>query len=74
MKKGLFSYLYSTKLTAILLLVFAIAVGAATLVENSYDTITAQVLIYRARWFEIVILLLAINFIGNIGKYKLLGH
>lgn len=72
MKKGLLSYLYSTKLTAVLLLVFAIAIGAATFVENSYDTVTAQVLIYRARWFEVVILLLAINFLGNIGKYKLL--
>lgn len=71
MKKGLAHYLYSTKLTALLLLVFAIAIGAATIVENAYDTITAQVLIYRARWFEIVLLLLVINFIGNIGKYRL---
>lgn len=54
-----------------LLFVFAIAVGGATLIENSYDTVTAKVIVYNARWFEVVLLLLVINFIGNIGKYRL---
>ena len=54
-----------------LLFVFAFAVGGATLIENSYDTVTAKVLVYNARWFEVVLLLLVINFIGNIGKYRL---
>ena len=54
-----------------LLFIFAIAVGGATLIENSYDTVTAKVIVYNARWFEVVLLLLVINFIGNIGKYRL---
>lgn len=67
----LIKILISTRLTAVLLFIFAISIGGATLIENAYDTITARVLIYNARWFEIVILLLMINFIGNIGRYQL---
>jgi len=55
-----------------LLFIFAIAVGGATLIENSFDTVTAKVIVYNARWFEVVLILLVINFIGNIGKYRLL--
>jgi len=69
--QALYKFLFSTRLTGILLFIFAFAIGAATLVENSYDTVTAKVLIYNARWFEVVVILLVINFIGNIGKYRL---
>ncbi len=68
----LYQFLVSTRMMAILLLVFAIAIGAATFVEERYDTVTARVLIYNAKWFEVVILLLMVNFIGNIDRYKLL--
>ena len=38
-------YLLSTRAMALLLLLMASAVGVATFIENSYDTITAKVLI-----------------------------
>ena len=50
----------------ILLIVFATAIGYATFVENDYDAQTARALIYNARWFEILMLLMVINFIGMI--------
>lgn len=62
---------FSTRLTGVLLLVFAIAMAAATFIENDFGTETSKALIYNAKWFEIVILLLAINFMGNIAKYNL---
>ena len=39
--------------------------------ENTYDTITAKVLIYNAKWFELILLLLMLNFINNIKVYNL---
>ena len=63
--------LYSTKLTIILLLVFAVAIGTATFIEDKYDTITSKILVYNAKWFEVLLLLLAINFWGHISKYKM---
>ena len=57
---------------ALLLLLMATSVGVATFIENSYDTITAKVLIYNAKWFELILFLLLINFVKNIKTYKLL--
>lgn len=71
--KILLNMVYSTKATLWLLLVFAIAMASATFVEDRYDTATAFRLIYGAKWFEIVMLLLAVNFIGNINRYNLLS-
>lgn len=56
---------------AVLLLIFAIAMAYATFLENDYGTPTAKALIYEAKWFEFIMFLLIINFIGNIGRYRL---
>ena len=59
--------------TGILLVIFAIAIGYATFVENDYGTITAKILIYNSRWFEILLFILSINLIGSIFHYKLVS-
>lgn len=63
--------LFSTRLTAILLFIFAAAIGVATFIENDYGTPAAQSVIFKTRWFELVMFFLAINLIGNIFKYKM---
>lgn len=63
--------LISTRTMALLLLVFAISMAYATFVENDYGTPTAKALIYEAKWFEAIMFLLILNFIGNIGRYRL---
>ena len=68
----LLDFILSTKAMALLLLLMAASVGVATFIENSYDTITAKVLIYNAKWFELILFLLLINFVNNIKTYKLL--
>jgi cytochrome c-type biogenesis protein CcsB len=57
---------------ATLLVIFFVAIATATFVEDSYDTITAKKLIFHAWWFKTVLILLCINFIGNIKRYRLL--
>jgi len=71
--KQILNILYSTKTTLVLLLIFTVAIGAATFVEDAYDTITAKRWIYNAKWLEVVLFFLIINFIGNITKYNLLS-
>jgi len=63
--------LFSTKLTAFLLFAFAFAIGLATFIENDYGTPASKAIIFNTKWFELIMLLLAINFSGNIFKYKL---
>lgn len=69
--KKIQSILISTRTMAVLLLVYAFAMAYATFLENDYGTPTAKALIYEAKWFEGVMLLLILNFIGNISRYRL---
>jgi cytochrome c-type biogenesis protein CcsB len=63
--------LISTRTMAVLLLAFAISMAYATFLENDYGTPTAKALIYEAKWFELIMVLLILNFIGNISRYRL---
>ncbi|MGL1889511.1 MAG: cytochrome c biogenesis protein CcsA [Reichenbachiella sp.] len=64
--------LLSNRLTTVLLLLFAIAMGYGTFLENDFGTQAVKTMIYGAWWFELIMLLLTINFIGNIFKYNLI--
>jgi hypothetical protein len=67
----LLSGLLSMRLMAFLILLFFVAIGYATFIENDFGTQTAKALVYNATWFEIIIVLLTINMIANINRYKL---
>ena len=69
--KKLISLIISSKTTLVLLIVFTIAIATATFIEDKYDTITAKMLVYNAKWFEFIMLLLVVNFIGSIKRYHL---
>ncbi len=69
--KKILSLLYSTKLTAVLFVVFALSMAIATFIENDFGTETARALVYNSWWFEGIMLFFVINFFGNIFKYKL---
>ena len=56
---------------AMLFLTFAIAMATGTFIESKYNTDTARIWIYNAWWFEGIMLVFMINFIGNIKRYKL---
>lgn len=71
MEKKIFSFLFSTRLMAILFLVFAGAMAAGTFIEDAYNTDTARLIIYNAWWFEVIMVFFVINFIGNIVRYQL---
>jgi cytochrome c-type biogenesis protein CcsB len=66
------SFLFSTRMMAVLFLTFAIAMGAGTFIESKYNTDTARIWVYNAWWFEGIMLVFMINFIGNIKRYNLL--
>ncbi|MCL4856059.1 MAG: cytochrome c biogenesis protein ResB, partial [Flavobacteriales bacterium] len=63
--------LFSTRLTAVLLFIFGVAIGAATFIENDFGTPAAKAVIFNTRWMELIMLLLTINLIGNIFKYNM---
>ena len=67
----LLSFIGSMKTMAILMLIFSFAIGYATIIENDFGTMTAKAEIYNARWFEVLLGLLAINLIYNIFHFKM---
>jgi cytochrome c-type biogenesis protein CcsB len=68
--KGI-NILISTRLTAFLFLFFGATMGIATFIENDFSTQTARALVYNTWWFNSILLLFVINFIGNIKRYRL---
>ncbi len=71
--KKVFSFLFSMLFTGILVMIFAIAIGYATFIENDFGTATAKILIYNAKWFEGLLVLLSINLIGSILVNKMIA-
>ena len=69
--KKIVNGLFSTRLTGILFLVFAAAMGVATFIENDFGTQTSKALVYNSWWFELIMVLFVFNFIGNIKRYNL---
>ncbi|MGP1484935.1 MAG: cytochrome c biogenesis protein CcsA [Campylobacter sp.] len=61
------SYVFVT----FMLIVLAIGAATATFIESIYDTQTAKILVYEARWYEIVMLLLTISLSVIIIKTKM---
>lgn len=70
-QKKIANFLFSTRLMAVLYVVFALSMAIATFVENSYTTATAKAWIYNSWWFELILVLFVINFVGNIQRYRL---
>ncbi len=66
-----FKFLFSGMFMGLLLITFAAVIGYATFVENDYDPMTAKMVVYNARWFELLLLLMVINFTGMIFTRKL---
>ncbi|MBT4340134.1 MAG: hypothetical protein HOD63_16210, partial [Bacteroidetes bacterium] len=69
--KRLKTILFSLPLSGILLMLFAIAIAVATFIENDFGTRAAKSVIFNAKWFELLLLLLTINLIGSVFKEKM---
>jgi cytochrome c-type biogenesis protein CcsB len=59
------------ELMGLMVLTFAVAIGVATFIENDFGAIAAKAVVYNATWFEVLLVLLAINLIANIFRYKM---
>jgi len=74
MQKKIANFLFSTRLTAVLFIVFAVAMATGTILDRNMDTSPTpytRTLIYNAWWFETIMVFFVINFVGNIFRYRL---
>ena len=65
-------FLFSPLLMGALFIVFAIAMAVATFLENDFGSAAAYNMVYNTRWFELILLLLAVNLVGQIVILRML--
>lgn len=68
--KKIFDVLTAHWLMGSLLLFLGAVLGVATFIENDFGTNASKALVYNAWWFELVFVLLTINMLGNLVKFK----
>ncbi|MFY0598872.1 MAG: cytochrome c biogenesis protein CcsA [Cyclobacteriaceae bacterium] len=66
------SMLLGSRASGAYLLLFAIAVGAATFVENDFGTSAAQKIVYRSTWFSALLTLFGGSILYNIIKFRMI--
>ena len=64
-------FLLTPAVMGVLFVLLATTMAAATFIENDFGADTARAMVYNARWFELLFLLLVINLAGQIIIYKL---
>ena len=55
----------------ILFVLFAASMAAATFIENDFGSSAAYSFVYDTRWFELILLLLSVNLVGQIIVFRL---
>jgi len=62
--------IFSMKMAVIFLLLFAIASGVATFIENDFGTAGSWSVVYTATWFEFIQIMLGLMIVYNMFKYN----
>ena len=63
--------LFSTSAAGLYMILFAIAIGAATFIENDFGTSAAQKVVFKSWWLELLMLMFGITILVNIFRYRL---
>ncbi len=64
-------FLFAPWFMGVLFIVFAMVMAFATFYENDFGPKAARALVYETKWFELLMILLVVNLIGQIIHYKL---
>lgn len=64
--------IFSTSAAGLYMILFAVAIGAATFIENDFGTSSAQKVIFKAWWFELLLILFGIAILINIFRFQMI--
>lgn len=70
--KRIFNPLFNTRAAGLYMILFAFAIGLATFIENDFGTSSAQKVIFKAWWFELLLLLFGICILVNIFRFRMI--
>jgi cytochrome c-type biogenesis protein CcsB len=63
--------IFSPFFMGVFFVIFAAAMAAATFIENDFGSAASYNMVYNTRWFELIMLLLSVNLIGQTIIFKL---
>lgn len=66
------SLLVNTRAAGLYFLLFAGSIAVATFIENDFGTSAAQKVVYKAWWFELLLLLFSLTILNNIFKFRMI--
>jgi len=66
------SKFFTTSAAGLYIILFATSIGAATFVENDFGTSSAQKIIFKSGWFELLLVLFGISILVNIFRFRLI--
>lgn len=72
--KTILKKLFDTRAAALYIFLFAAAIGIATFVENDFGTSSAQKVIFKSWWFELLLFFFAITVLVNVIKFRMLQN
>lgn len=70
--KNILTPIFNTRAAGAYMLLFAIAIGVATFIENDYGTSSAQKVVFKSWWFELLLTLFSISIVVNIIKFNMI--
>jgi len=69
--KSIFNRLFSTSAAGLYMILFAAAIGIATFIENDFGTSSAQKVIFKTHWFELLLVLFGVSLLTNIVRFRM---
>ncbi len=64
-------FLFTPVFMGVLFILFAVSMAVATFLENDYGSAAAYGMVYGTKWFEVILLLLAVNLTGQLILFRL---
>jgi cytochrome c-type biogenesis protein CcsB len=70
--KKITDILFGTRAAGLYILVFAAVIGIATFIENDFGTSSAQKVVFKTKWFELLLILFSISLLVNIKRFRMI--
>lgn len=69
--KYIYRLFFSVGAMTLMILIYLVALIFGTFIENDFGTQSAKLLIYNAKWMEVLTFLIAVNLIINVFRYRM---
>lgn len=63
---------FSPSAAGLYMILIAGSIGTATFIENDFGTSSAQALVFKTKWFELLLLLFGISLVINIFRFRMI--